>query len=48
MTAYLGKGDEFDRAITDFSLRHPEQNEQDHSAFAVAVCSGRLEAVEGV
>jgi hypothetical protein len=48
LVAYLGKGDEFDRAISDLSLRYSEQNEHDHSAFAAAVRSGRLEAVEGV
>ena len=48
MTAWLGKGDEFDRAIGDLSLRYPEQNEHDHSAFAAVVRSGRVEAVEGV
>ncbi len=46
--AYLGKGDAFDRAIVDFSKRYADQNERDYQAFAAAVKSGRLEAVEGV
>jgi len=45
---YLGQSDTFDRALTDFSVRYAEQNEQDFEAFVAAVRSGRLEAVEGV
>ena len=45
---YLGKSDAFDRSITDFSERYADQNEKDYQAFADAVTSGRLEAVEGV
>jgi uncharacterized protein (DUF2252 family) len=48
IAAYLGKSDEFDRAITDFSERYADQNEKDYQAFAKAVRSGRLTAVEGV
>ena len=45
---YLGKGDAFDRSIADFSGRYADQNEQDYQAFADAIRSGRLEALEGV
>ncbi len=48
MAASLGKDDAFDRAITDFSERYADQNEQDYQAFVGAVRSGRLEAIEGV
>jgi len=48
IAAYLGKGDQFDRAIADFSQRYADQNERDYQAFAEAVRSGRLTAVEGV
>jgi uncharacterized protein (DUF2252 family) len=48
IAAYLGKRDTFDQAITDFSQRYADQNEQDYQAFAKAVRSGRLEALEGV
>ena len=48
MAASLGKDDAFDRAITDFSERYADQNEQDYQAFVKAVRSGRLEAIEGV
>jgi uncharacterized protein (DUF2252 family) len=48
IAAYLGKRDTFDQSITDFSQRYADQNEQDYQAFAKAVRSGRLEALEGV
>ena len=48
IAAYLGKSDAFDDSITDFSERYAVQNEQDYQAFADAVKSGRLEAIEGV
>ena len=47
IAAYLGEDDQFDRSITDFSKRYAEQNEQDYQAFAEAIRSGRLEALEG-
>ena len=48
IAAYLGKRDTFDQSITDFSQRYADQNEQDYQAFAKAVRSGRLQALEGV
>ncbi len=48
LAAYLGGSDAFDRAVTDFSKRYADQNERDYGAFAAAVRSGRLDAVEGV
>jgi uncharacterized protein (DUF2252 family) len=45
---YLGDSDAFDKAITDFSERYADQNEQDYTEFVNAVKSGRLEAIEGV
>src|SRR5215217_2987210 len=48
IAAYLGKGDQFDRSITDFAQRYADQNELDYQAFAEAIRSGRLEALEGV
>jgi uncharacterized protein (DUF2252 family) len=44
---YLGEDDQFDRAITDFAKRYADQTERDYQAFAGAVRSGRLEALEG-
>ncbi len=48
ITAYLGEGDAFDKAIVDFSERYADQNERDYQAFTDAVRAGRLEAIEGV
>jgi len=45
---YLGQDDQFERSITDFSKLYAEQNDLDYQAFAAAVRSGRLEALEGV
>jgi uncharacterized protein (DUF2252 family) len=44
---YLGEDDQFDRAITDFAKRYADQTERDYQAFATAIRSGRLEALEG-
>ena len=48
IAGYLGRGDTFDKAITRFAERYADQNERDYDAFAAAVKSGRIEAVEGV
>jgi uncharacterized protein (DUF2252 family) len=48
IAAYLGKSDDFDRSIVDFSARYADQNEKDYEAFVGAIRSGRLEAMEGV
>jgi uncharacterized protein (DUF2252 family) len=48
LAAYLGKGDEFDKAVTKFAVRYADHNELDHAAFVQAVKDGRLAAVEGV
>ena len=48
ISAYLGKSDKFDQAMTDFSTRYADQNERDYQAFLAAIKSGRLEAVEGL
>jgi uncharacterized protein (DUF2252 family) len=48
ISEYLGDGDPFDRAITDFSERYADQNERDFRNFEEAVQSGRLQAHEGV
>jgi hypothetical protein len=45
---YLGEDDQFDRAITDFARRYADQNERDYQAFADAIRSGRLQALEGI
>ena len=48
IAAYLGGSDRFDKAITDFSERYADQNEQDYEHFIKEIRSGRLEAQEGV
>jgi uncharacterized protein (DUF2252 family) len=44
ITAYLGTGDSFDRAIARFAAAYADQTERDHAALVEAVRSGRLEA----
>ncbi len=48
LAAYLGKKDQFDQSIVDFSVRYADQNDQDYEAFAEAVRNGRLDAIENV
>jgi NAD(P)H-dependent flavin oxidoreductase YrpB (nitropropane dioxygenase family) len=44
IAGYLGKKDEFDEAIADFSESYADQNERDHQTLVQAVRDGRLEA----
>jgi hypothetical protein len=46
IASYLGKGDNFDQAIADFSAAYADQNERDYEALAGAVKSGRVVAEE--
>ena len=48
LAAYMGKKDRFEQSIAEFSERYADQNERDYQAFAAAVRSGRLAAVENV
>jgi uncharacterized protein (DUF2252 family) len=48
IATYLGEGDQFDRAITDFAERYAEENERDYQAFTKAIRSGRLQALHGI
>jgi len=48
IAAYLGDGDGFDRAVTDFAVRYADQNERDYQDFTAAIKSGQLTALEGV
>ena len=48
ISSYLGRGDDFDSAVADFSRGYADQNEQDFQAFADAVGTGRLDAVHDV
>lgn len=48
IAAYLGEGDAFPRAVTEFGERYADQNERDHAALVEAVADGRLDAESGV
>ena len=48
ISAYLGQGDDFDRAIANFARRYAKQNDRDHHQLVRAVASGHLQAEEGV
>jgi uncharacterized protein (DUF2252 family) len=43
IAGYLGTGDAFDRAVTDFSEAYARQNSRDFTAFVDAIDDGRLE-----
>ena len=45
---YLDDGDQFEQAITAFSTRYAQQNQQDYQAFADAAASGRISQIAGV
>jgi hypothetical protein len=44
IAAYLGSGDNFDRAMADFAARYAEQNDRDYEAVLSAMDAGRLSA----
>jgi len=44
LSGYMGKCDEFDEAIADFSMAYADQNEKDHAALRRAVRSGKVNA----
>jgi hypothetical protein len=44
IAAYLGGGDAFDQAITQFAAAYADQNERDYHALTAAVASGRISA----
>jgi uncharacterized protein (DUF2252 family) len=44
IAAYLGSGQQFDEAVTDFSEAYADQNDRDYRAMLDAIESGRLEA----
>ncbi|MBS1860377.1 MAG: DUF2252 domain-containing protein [Actinobacteria bacterium] len=48
IAAYLGKGDRFEAAIAEFSIRYADQNEADHRRLVEAIAAGELEATEGI
>jgi len=47
VSAYLGPGDRFDRAVADFALAYAEQTCSDHRVLLAAIRSGRVRAGSG-
>jgi uncharacterized protein (DUF2252 family) len=43
IAGYLGKSDQFDQAVADFSVAYADQSEKDHEALMKAVRAGKLE-----
>jgi uncharacterized protein (DUF2252 family) len=48
IASYLGKGEQFDRAMGEFAEAYADQNESDFKEFEEAVEKGRLKAVTGL
>ncbi len=48
ISAYLGSGPSFERAIVSFASSYADQNARDHEALRRAVAAGRVEAADGV
>jgi uncharacterized protein (DUF2252 family) len=48
IAAYLGKGEAFDRAISEFAESYADQNEADYKEFTTAIDKGKLKAITGV
>jgi uncharacterized protein (DUF2252 family) len=46
ISGYLGKGDQFDRAMTKFATAYADQTERDHAALVKAVRAGRLRVLD--
>ena len=48
IASYLGSGDDFDRAIAEFSVAYADQNEADFARLKDAVTAGRIAVETGV
>jgi uncharacterized protein (DUF2252 family) len=48
LAAYLGKSDRFDNAVTAFATTYADRNAADHTVFAEAARTGRVETRTGV
>ena len=48
IASYLGSGDDFDRAIAEFSFAYADQNDADYARLNDAVTSGRIAVETGV
>jgi uncharacterized protein (DUF2252 family) len=47
IAGYLGSGDTFDKAVTEFAFRYADQNDRDYAAFITAIDNGHIEAADG-
>jgi uncharacterized protein (DUF2252 family) len=48
IASYLGGGNQFDRAVLEFSKAYAEQNQRDYQRLADAAASGRIDARPGL
>jgi len=48
IAAYLGLGDRFDRAVTDFAAAYADCAERDHGRLKKAIAKGEITVLEGV
>jgi len=48
ISAYLGTGDQFDRALSTFAADYADQNDRDHDALVKAIADGTVIATAGV
>ena len=47
IAGYLGSGDIFDKAVTEFAFTYADQNDRDYAAFLAAIDNGNIEAADG-
>jgi uncharacterized protein (DUF2252 family) len=45
ISGYLGKGEQFDKALGEFAISYADQTERDHAALVQAVKRGRIEVL---
>jgi uncharacterized protein (DUF2252 family) len=46
VAGYLGSGDKFDQAATEFASAYADQNDRDYAAFITAIADRRIEATD--
>lgn len=46
IAGYLGRGDRFDVAVSQFAMRYADQTIDDHGALTEAILDGRVSAVD--
>ncbi len=47
IAGYLGSGDTFDKAVTEFAFTYAAQNDRDYAAFIAAIDDGHIETADG-